>query len=288
MFRKAALSIAVALVSLSLFVVSVLAQTGETTGEEAETPTTLPITLPISVQPNVAAANVVQTIPVTLTLSIPGPTGLITVEVPVFLSLDIRIGISPQLTTTFSVTPSVVSDGDDVVEVETDATPTAIATPTEEVTAVATEVPATPLALAPTATTVPATAEPTDVLLPTATPTTTVALETVGLAPACQDSRASITLPGVNQVLSGKVNIIGTASHENFLYYKVEYAEGADVDPNDTFSYLADARVQVVGALLAAFDTTNFVNGPYTIKLTVVDNSGNFPPPCTVSVVIAN
>jgi hypothetical protein len=283
MLRKAVLSIAVALFSLSLFVIGVLAQTGgTTTGQEAETP----ITLPISVQPNVAAANVVQTVPVTLTLSIPGPTGPVTIEVPIFLSLDIRIGISPQLTTTLSVTPSVVSEVDAGVEAETDATPTVIATPTEEVTVVETEVPATPVALAPTATAPPADVEPTAVALPTPTPT--VALEAVAVAPTCQDPRAAITSPGVNQVLSGTVNIIGTASHENFQYYKVEYAEGVDVDPNNSFAYLADARVQVVGALLAAFDSTSFINGAYTIKLTVVDNSGNFPPPCTVSVVIAN
>jgi hypothetical protein len=97
-----------------------------------------------------------------------------------------------------------------------------------------------------------------------------------------------ITSPGEGQVISEQVNILGTANHENFQYYKVEYAQGANIDPNDTFSYLADARVQVTGGLLASFDSTNFANGPYTLKLTVVDNSGNFPPPCTVSVTVEN
>jgi hypothetical protein len=110
----------------------------------------------------------------------------------------------------------------------------------------------------------------------------------VVVAPLCPDPRSVITSPGVNQVVSGTAQILGTATHENFQYYKVEYAQGADIDPNNSFAYLADARVQVVGGLLAAFDSSNLSNGAYTIKLTVVDTSGNFPPPCTVSVVIEN
>jgi hypothetical protein len=97
-----------------------------------------------------------------------------------------------------------------------------------------------------------------------------------------------IVAPGVGQRVSGTVNILGTATHENFQYYKVEYAEGENVDPSSDFSYLADARVQITGGLLATFDSTNVANGPYTFKLTVVDTSGNFPPPCTVSVVVEN
>jgi hypothetical protein len=97
-----------------------------------------------------------------------------------------------------------------------------------------------------------------------------------------------IVAPGVGQTITGAVNILGTAAHENFLYYKVEYAQGEDVDVDSTFSYLADARVQVTGGLLASFDSRNLDNGVYTLKLTVVDASGNFPPPCTVSVVVAN
>jgi hypothetical protein len=219
-----------------------------------------------------------------LTLTIPSPTGPITVEVPIFLSLNIHIGISPELTTTLEVTPSVVTG----VEVTPTATAEATVENTVEAPTVVPRVTSTPTpdALAPTATALPDEAEPTAVLLPTATPTQTP--EPLAAAPLCPDPRAAIVAPGVGQSVSGTVNILGTANHENFQYYKVEYAEGENVDPDNTFSYLADARVQVTGGLLAAFDSTNYTNGPYTLKLTVVDASGNFPPPCTVSIVIAN
>jgi hypothetical protein len=83
---------------------------------------------------------------------------------------------------------------------------------------------------------------------------------------------------------------LGTATHENFLYYKVEYAPGEDVDAGaeGVFAYLGDARVQVTGGLLVSFNSANLDNGAYTLRLTVVDASGNFPPPCTVNIVVAN
>lgn len=267
-------------------------QTGATQSDaaqidEEETPA-------VVVQPAVAAASVVQTVPVTLTLTIPGPTGNVTVEVPVFLSLDIRIGISPKLTTTLEVTPSVATSVTTTATVEatTESTIEATTEATEESTVAAPTLAPTATQTTPAATATPIPdetepeVEPTEAPLPTATPTATP--EPVAAAPVCPDPRAVIVAPGVGQVLSGTVNILGTATHENFQYYKIEYAQGENVDPNATFSYLADARVQVTGSLLATFDSADFANGAYTLKLTVVDNSGNFPPPCTVSVVIAN
>ena len=280
---SAVVSVMVTLVSLPLLGMGVMAQSDTTrdTAQSVDEPG-------FAVQPNVAAARVTQTVPVTLTLTIPGPTGPITVEVPIFLNLDISIGISPELTTTVDVTSSVVSD--DVTDVDAtpvatlESTPTALPTPT-------------PTAVDPTATPAPtesATAEPeaTEPPLPTPTPEVilepTATAESVVDAPLCPDPRAVIVAPGVGQVISGDVNILGTATHEEFQYYKGEYAPGADIDPNETFVYLADARTQVTGGILATFDSTIVDNGDYTLKLTVVDRVGNFPPPCTVSVVIAN
>lgn len=277
MWRKTLLSIIFALLSVSLFVFGVMAQGAD----DSETPA-------VTVLPTVAAASVVQTVPVTLTLTIPGPTGPITVEVPVFLSLDIRIGISPNMTPTLAITPSVVTGVGGAGDDETGATVTA--TVESLVEAEADEPTATPTAAALAATTVPekVEAEPTAIPLPTATPTPTTTPLPVAISPACADPRAVITAPGVGEAVSGTAQILGTASHENFLYYKVEYAQGENVNPDATFSYLADSRVQVTGGLLATFDSTSFINGVYTLKLTVVDASGNFPPPCTVSVIIEN
>lgn len=290
MLRKALLSTLIALFSLFGVALGVWAQANTPQANVAQTSDDEDVPA-VTVQPVVAAATMVQSVPVTLTLTIPGPTGPLTIEVPIFLSLDIRIGISPELTTTLEVTPSVVT----VVTPEVGATVTStVAAATS--TSMPTPVPTTAPTTIPTATAIPPTeseevpaeADPTEVPLPTATPTATVEPEPVIVAPACTDPRSLIIAPGVGQVVSGVVNILGTATHENFMYYKLEYAPGTDVDPSDTFAFLGDARVQVTGSVLGSFDSTNFDNGSYTIKLTVVDNSGNFPPPCTVSIVIEN
>lgn len=290
MLRKVLLSAALSLLALAFMVAGVVAQ--GTTNQDEE-----PETSPVTVQPNAAAASVVQIVPVTLTLTIPGPGGPLTVEVPVYLSLDIRIGISPELTPTLAITPSVVTGVENETDGSEKAESDAVEVVAESPTATPTAIPrATPTAPPPTATPLPAESEadepnstelePTAVPLPTATPTETT--PSLAESPICPDPRAVITSPGVGEVLSGVINILGTASHENFFYYKVEYAPGENVDPNDTFYYLADARVQVTGGLLTSFNTEVLDNGTYTFKLTVVDNSGNFPPPCTVSVRIEN
>jgi hypothetical protein len=301
MVRKALWSTLIALVCLSFFVMSVLAQDESTPNGEAAPA--------ITVVPNLAAANVVQTVPVTLTLSIPGPTGPMTIEVPIFLSLNIHIGISPNMTTSLAVTPSVAT-GEGVPPSVTlispsgtpegngnAGTPAGEITPTstventpESLEPTATEAPtATPTPAAPTATPLPAeTSATAEVALPTATPTSAATATPEVVAPACPDPRAVIVSPGVGQVVSGNVNVLGTAIHERFDYYKIEDAPGADVSPDGDFAFLVNGKTPVTGGLLATFDSTILPNGPYTLKLTVVDTDGNFPPPCTVSVEVKN
>lgn len=106
------------------------------------------------------------------------------------------------------------------------------------------------------------------------------------VAPSCADARAVISSPGVGQVLSGVVGVTGSASHEAFQYFKLEYAQGANAGGG--FVYFDGANVTVSGGLLGNLNTGALPNGDYTIRLTVVDQSGNFPPPCDVSVVISN
>lgn len=101
---------------------------------------------------------------------------------------------------------------------------------------------------------------------------------------ACPDSRALITSPGNNQTLSGLVTVAGTASHEQFQYYKVEYAPPG----SEVFNYLSGGDSQVVNGALITFDTATLSNGAWTLRLIVVDQTGNFPDPCQVTVQIQN
>jgi cytoskeletal protein RodZ len=154
------------------------------------------------------------------------------------------------------------------------ATPTpqaAAAEPAAEPTQEPTPVPPTPT---------PAPVEP------TATPTEEPTPEPVVVPPVCPDSRSVIVSPGVGQIVSGALSVTGTATHEAFGYYKLEFAPGANAGGG--FVFFAGGQNPVANGLLGNLDTTALGNGDYTILLTVVDATGNFPPPCSVSISIQN
>ena len=171
-----------------------------------------------------------------------------------------------------------------VVAVAPTATPTPTSlppTPTE------TPLPPTP---APTETPAPL---PTDTPVPLPTPEPVVVVEEptptpepVVQSPACPDGRSVISLPGVNQVVSGVVPILGSATHDQFSFYKLEFAPGAGA--GDGFVYFDGTSAQVSGGVLGNFNSTGVPNGVYTIRLIVVDATSNYPPPCSVTVTVQN
>lgn len=161
--------------------------------------------------------------------------------------------------------------------------PTPVApTPIAEAPTAVVEVPtATPEP--PTPTIEPPTATPE---VPTETPTPEPTATPAVIAASCGDPHAVISGPGVNQVISGVSTISGVATHDSFQFYKLEYAPGANAGGG--FTYFAGGQLQIAGGVLGNIDTTTLPNGAYTIRLTVVDQIGNFPPPCDVTVVIQN
>jgi hypothetical protein len=108
----------------------------------------------------------------------------------------------------------------------------------------------------------------------------------VVVQPACPDQRSLLIRPGENEVLSGIVNIIGTATHESFQYYKIEAAAGAGASSG--FVYVGGGSTPVVNGVLASIETSAMYNGAWTLQLIVVDQTGNFPPPCQVTVTVQN
>lgn len=106
----------------------------------------------------------------------------------------------------------------------------------------------------------------------------------VAAAPACADPRAIITSPGNGQSVSGIVPIMGSAAHEAFQFYKIEVAPGANAEGG--FVYQGGGSAPVQNGQLIAWDTNALGAGAWTVRLIVVDQTGNFPPPCTVTVTI--
>ncbi len=144
-------------------------------------------------------------------------------------------------------------------------------------------------------TSTPTPAPPTDT--PTATPTrrrprpTPTATEipvpptaTPAPPPQCPNPQARITFPTEGAVLSGSIQIIGSANIDNFQFYKVEIGQGEQPSGWTIFTVLHNEAVP--GGLLDVLDASAFPPGVYKLRLTVVDITGNYPPPCEVRVVL--
>jgi LysM repeat protein len=99
----------------------------------------------------------------------------------------------------------------------------------------------------------------------------------------CNNPTATITDPRPGAVLRGTVAIFGTASHTNFDFYRLQISGSAEPE---NFATLFTMPWQVMSGELGALNTLAFAPGDYWLRLTVVDNTGNYPPECTVRVRI--
>ena len=172
--------------------------------------------------------------------------------------------------------------------------------------------PTTTPTLTPTATNTPlptATLAPPPVPTATVTPSPTATEEPPEEAPpqpveppppaivpvTCSDSRLAIFSPGVNQTVSGLVPITGRAQHEQFDFYKLEFAPGANATQGFTWFDGSDQTGSggakgppVANGTLGHFNSAGVANGAYTIMLTVVDTRSNYPTPCLVTINVQN
>jgi len=115
--------------------------------------------------------------------------------------------------------------------------------------------------------------------IPTATPTPT---PQVAVCPP----GANITYPTVNAKLDGwgTTFIKGTAAIPNFWYYKLEFGWG---EKPIEWHLIKELHYQpVVRGILGYWNTGALPEGVYILRLVVVDNTGNYPQPCQVRVII--
>lgn len=166
-----------------------------------------------------------------------------------------------------------------------------VAAPTPEPTATITSGPLAASTLTPTPP--PATITPT----PTATtvrptrqrpPTPTseqVETPTPPVRPAaCPNPNVRITSPGTKQVIQGNFPVRGTANHSSFQYYKLEVGQGNNPREWTVVGQLHYAPVN--GGVLETFNANAYPPGTYTLRLVVVDQTGNYPEPCQVTVTV--
>jgi hypothetical protein len=121
---------------------------------------------------------------------------------------------------------------------------------------------------------------------PTATPDMSVTATPVVRAPNCPNPNARLTSPGVNQVVQGNVPVRGTANIASFQYYKIEVGPGTNPDDNEWTVVGQLRRSPVSNGLLETFNSAAYPPGTYTLRLVVVDQTGNYPEPCRVTITV--
>ena len=94
--------------------------------------------------------------------------------------------------------------------------------------------------------------------------------------PVGQDIQAKIDSPLPNSSLQGRVQVKGSAVHPQFNFYKVEFGPGEN-PADDQMSIIGAIREeQVADNVLETWDTTLIPDGTYTLRLRVVDITGNY------------
>jgi hypothetical protein len=127
---------------------------------------------------------------------------------------------------------------------------------------------------------------PTRPVRPTDTPDVEVTAAPPAAPPSCQNPNVRITSPGLNQIVPGDTPIRGTASGASFQFYKVEVGPGSN--PRD-HEWTVIGRLHespVTGGVLETFNASAYAPGTYTLRLVVVDQTGNYPDPCRVTITV--
>jgi hypothetical protein len=160
-------------------------------------------------------------------------------------------------------------------------TPTETTGPLAASTLTATPPPAT---ITPTAT---ATKErPTSQARPTFTTEASTTATPLVRPPACPNPNVRITSPGENQGVQGNVPIRGTANIPNFQYYKIEVGPGSNPKDQEWTVVGQLHQSAVAGGVLETFNSGAYPAGTYTLRLVVVDQTGNYPEPCRVTITV--
>ncbi len=95
-----------------------------------------------------------------------------------------------------------------------------------------------------------------------------------------------ITSPQHGSTVSGKVTVRGTANVDNFWYYKFEYRK--DDGQENWITYDGLKVTPVVNGVLGEWDLNalQLPDGRYWFRVVIVDQTGNYPPPCEMRLYV--
>lgn len=99
---------------------------------------------------------------------------------------------------------------------------------------------------------------------------------------ACTGAGTQITFPSNGELVSGVVELRGTASLPDFAFYKFEIQWPG----SEEWITLQSFDAPVAGGILGYWDTTPFEPGTYRFRLVVVDSTYNYPEPCAITVIV--
>jgi len=106
------------------------------------------------------------------------------------------------------------------------------------------------------------------------------------MAEPLQQNQVQITSPSINEEIRGLVAIVGSASIDNFQYYKIEYGVGPN--PTDWAIIGAMHETAILNNQLATWNTEALPDGIYSLRLRAVKADGNYEEFYVRGVVIAN
>lgn len=100
----------------------------------------------------------------------------------------------------------------------------------------------------------------------------------------CANPNLSIAQPGPNERIAGSYEVSGTATIDNFAFYKIEISNATT---NGAWVTLIVGDTPKMSATLGRFDASAYTPGDYAFRLAVQDSAGNSPPPCVIAVTLA-
>lgn len=102
----------------------------------------------------------------------------------------------------------------------------------------------------------------------------------------CPNRGVRITWPRVHSTVAPEVSVFGSANIKDFDYYKLEIGPGPS--PLDSeWVWLMTRHGPLESGVLGRINLTRFSPGEYTLRLVVVDESGNYPTPCAVPIWVS-